>query len=824
MKHILIILLLSPIVLTGQIRGKVTDPQGNPIHGATISLKDTYQGTSSNENGLYEFKTNKSGSYTISVYNLGYQTISKTVNIDSFPYTLDFTIEQILEEIEEIVIQNRGNPADRIIREAIKHKKENGKKYDKYQVDFYSKGVLKVIDMPKKILGMDIDKDKELMDDLMLDSTRSGIVYLSETLSEVSFERPNKFKETIKASKVSGDDRGYSFNTARGTNFDFYSNYVPILGNIISPLADQAFSYYQFRLEQSFESDNHLIFKINVKPKRSSEPVAYGSIYIIDDTWEIYAIDLFVKGSSVNTPIIDSIRVQQQYVHHSSDDIWLKQSQNIQYAMSIFTVKIGGQFDHVFNNYQFRQTFEKGTFGRTMIKVEEESNTMSDDFWTSNRPFVLKPEEEVNYSRKDSLQQVRNSPSYLDSLDKARNKFKPSQIITGYTYRNSANKWAIGYNLLGNLDKFSFNAVQGFKADIGIHANKKSQNDLGQTAFSTDISYGFSDNKLRFSSSLNHRFSTKKYRQISLTGGSNVEQFNASKPISPFINMVASLFFKENFIKLYQRDYARLNYSETLFPGLGASIGVEYNQRSPLFIHTDYSFLKRDKVYESNNPLDPLDYDTAPFEKHRIAKWNLHLLINPGQKIIDRPDGIRYINKANIPTIALGYEQGFGSDHNFQMLAATVRHSVSMYNKGELQLHLKGGKFFNSGDMAFMDYKHFNGNQTHIGSSTGYLNRFMILPYYTNSTNDSYFETHAEHDFKGFILNKIPLLNKLGFSEIIGHHHFSVPDRASYQEFTIGLDKVGWGKFRPFRIDYIKSFQGGVRGDGFVLGLKFLSF
>lgn len=824
MNYILTLLLLFPLMALAQIRGEITDTQGTPIRGATITLKGSSQGTTSNENGKYEIKTSKTDTYTLTVYNLGYQTISKTVAIDTFPYTLDFALEPTIEVIEEVIIGNRGNPADRIIREAIAHKKINSQKYDRYQVDFYSKGVLKVIDLPKKIMGRDLDSDEELMDELMLDSTRSGIVYLSETMSEVFFERPYNFKETIKASKVSGNDRGYSFNTAMGANFDFYSNYVPILGQVISPLADRAFTYYRYSLEQSFESGDHLIFKINVEPIRISEPVAYGSIYIIDDTWEVYAVDLSVKGTSVNEPLIDSVRIQQQYIYQASERTWLKQSQHIHYGMSILGVRLGGFFVQVFNNYQFRQAFEKGTFGRTLVKVEAESNTMSDDFWANNRPFVLQAEEKTNYMCKDSLQQVRNSPAYLDSLDRVRNKFKPGQIITGYTYRSSRQKYEIGYDLLNNINKFSFNAVQGFTMAANLHASKRSQNDLGRTAFSTDISYGFSDRKFRFSSALSHRFSTKEYRQLTLSGGSDVEQFNNSKPISPFVNMIASLFFKENFIKLYQRDYTRLAYSDVLFPGLSASIGIEYNRRSPLSIHTDYSFLQRDIPYESNHPLDPTDYDTAPFENHRIAKWNLNLVINPGQRIIDRPDGLLYVNKRHVPTLRLGYEQGFASSHSFQLLTATIRQNVSLNNKGNLQLHLKGGRFFNGDNMAFMDYKHFNGNQTHIGSSAGYMDRFMLLPYYANSTNDSYFETHAEHNFNGFILNKIPWLNKLGFNEIIGHHHFSVPGRPSYQEFTVGLDKVGWGKFRPFRIDYVKSFQDGIVNDGFVLGLKFLRF
>ena len=45
---------------------------------------------------------------------------------------------------------------------------------------------------------------------------------------------------------------------------------------------------------------------------------------------------------------------------------------------------------------------------------------------------------------------------------------------------------------------------------------------------------------------------------------------------------------------------------------------------------------------------------------------------------------------------------------------------------------------------------------------------FNLLEYYKYYTNDKYAEFHSEYNFKGFILNKIPLLNKLNFHTVIG--------------------------------------------------------
>ena len=118
-----------------------------------------------------------------------------------------------------------------------------------------------------------------------------------------------------------------------------------------------------------------------------------------------------------------------------------------------------------------------------------------------------------------------------------------------------------------------------------------------------------------------------------------------------------------------------------------------------------------------------------------------------------------------------------------------------MGNKGYFQYNLKGGTFFNADDIAFTDYKHFNGNQINVGTANSYTDVFNNLPYYAFSTNKSYSEFHAEHDFRGYILGKIPLLNKLNFNLVVGAHNLSTQDNKPYQEYSVGLDNLGWEHF-----------------------------
>jgi hypothetical protein len=159
-------------------------------------------------------------------------------------------------------------------------------------------------------------------------------------------------------------------------------------------------------------------------------------------------------------------------------------------------------------------------------------------------------------------------------------------------------------------------------------------------------------------------------------------------------------------------------------------------------------------------------------------------------------------------------------DYEYDFIAMRVSWSETLANKGDFGFNIKAGKFFNAENIAFTDYKHFNGNQTHILTDETHLNSYNLLPYYTHSTNDSYFETHIEHNDKGYVMNKLPLLNLLQWNLIVGYNGIATPESKPYHEFTAGFDNIGFGKFRLFRVDYVRAYQGGFLTDGVMFGLK----
>ncbi|WP_445452699.1 DUF5686 and carboxypeptidase regulatory-like domain-containing protein [Flavobacterium sp. 25HG05S-40] len=815
-------LFLVTLTSFGQIKGTIVDDKGNPLPFVNIFEENTYIGTTSNEQGKYELNVRIPGNHTILFQYLGFKTNKQIVMLQNNAPTAIVDVIMIEENftLKEVVINTAENPANEIIRNAIKNKRDNAEKTARFKAEFYSRGIIRLKDAPKTIMGQKFDFFDEI-----LDSTRSGIIYLSETVSKITFQKPDKMKEVIVASKVSGKDNGFSFNNAASVNFDFYENYLPFEINVVSPIADNAFNYYKYKFEGSFFNENkQQINKIKVIPRRDNEPVMEGYIYIVDDSYAIYATDLSIKGNQMQSPAIDKLTLKQSYSYNSNNKIWIQNTQTIDFVAGMLSIKLNGRFTYVYSNFEFEKRFDKKTFTNEILSFEENANKKEDSFWNTIRPVPLTEEEATDYVKKDILQTKKKSKVYLDSIDKKRNKFKITDILYGYSYNNSYKKWSLNYD--GPLFSTSFNTVQGWRTSVGLSYTKRDEEKRTFTRIGSKFDYGFSEEKLRATASYVQKFNNTNNSTLYLNGGSSVNQFNQSNPISNVVNTVSTLFFKNNFMKVYEKNFVAATFAREIVNGIYLNAGVEYAERKPLFNTTDYTVIKNDDLYTSNNPLAPTDETTAAITKHNLVKTNVAMRFNFGQKYLTRPDGKFNIPNDDYPALTLGYEKAMAAtdkNYEYDFLAAKVNYDVTLGNKGIMQMVFKGGKFFNADNISFVDYRHFNGNQTHIGQAENYTNVFNLLPYYSASTNDSYFETHLEHNDKGYFMNKIPLLKYLKSQLVLGFHNLAIPERKPYQEFSVGLDNLGFGKLKFLRVDYVRSYQNGYQGDGVIFGLKFLN-
>ena len=817
-KIVLLVLLLHSFPSFSQIKGKVTDSDKNPISFVSIYPDKTITGTTSNDAGNYELNIKTPGNYTIVFQFLGYKTIKKIVSITDFPFQLNVVMVDEKVVLDEISINTGENPANKIIRKAIDNKSNNTDKFKEYTSSFYSRGLFKVKNAPEKILGQSLG-------DLGggLDSTRTGIIYLSETISEITFQKkPAEFKEKIIASKVSGSDNGISFNRAEEANFDFYSNAVLIAeNNLVSPISDNAFRYYRYELEGSFyEKNGRLINKIKVNPKRSKDRVFSGFIYIVEEDWAIYGVDLKASGEQIGIPIIEVLKFKQDYNYSESNKAWIKISQIIDFKFGLFGFNVDGRFSGAYSDYNFSPKFKKETFSNEVLSFAKGATEKDSLFWENLRPVALTSEEKKDYLLKDSIKETRKSKKYLDSLDKENNPIKITSLFTGYTYRNSFKDWSISIN--SPLTTISYNTVQGRNTTTTINYFK-SLNKTGKwIQAGANLNYSMSEKKIRPVFYFTKKWNSIQRPRIFISVGQKINQFNERNPISKFYNTIYSLFLKENYLKIYEKSFSKISYSQEILNGLYISGSLEYASRKPLFNTSNFVVFGRDIPFQSNNPIDPTNF-TAPFNTHNIASLNIGTSIVFDQKYVSYPNRKINFENSRYPSLSIRYRKNFGSnvsEYNSDVLISNIRQNISIGNLGEFNYNIRSGIFFEKKDIAFMDYLHANGNQLKLAPSNR-NSSFGLLNYYKFSTNDKYAEVHLEHNFKGRLLRNIPLLNTLNFHVVANAKGLFTGGRKPYSEFSLGLDNIGIGKWRFLRIDYVRSNFNGKKGDGFLFGISF---
>lgn len=804
---------LSATAQNFTLNGKVTNDNGSPVPFASVYLKNTSKGTSANSEGEYQLKL-AAGTYNLVFKAIGYRQQNQKLLVSS-NQSLDVKLAAEIYELNDVVIRSDGeDPAYAIIRKAVRKRKIHLREVDAYTTDVYIKGMQKLLAAPKKFLGRDIAK---MGKEMGLDSNRRGIIYLSESESKLSFMQPGHFREEMISSKVSGSNRAFSFNRASDMKVNFYENLQDWEGlsnrPIISPLADNGLFYYRYKYLGSVSENGESVNKIQVIPRRNGDPVFRGHIYILEDSWRIHGADLFLtKEANIN--IVDTLKINQQFIP-VGNKTWMPSSVKFDFTGGLFGFRFGGYFMAIYKNYDLSPALNRKEFTE-VLRIVKGVNKKDSAFWAQARPVPLTDEEKADYRKKDTLAAKRESKPYLDSLDRVNNKFKPVSFLigSGYNPRNRYKKEFYHFSSLAS--SVFYNTVEGFGLNYeAAYSRRIDSLNNKSVALSGKIRYGFSSNDL-YGTLVGNVPTGKSMFGFNL--GSDVMDLNNLGSITPLGNSINSLFYERNFMKLYEKKFVRLWLSRRISGGLVTTVSAEWANRKHLSNTTDYTFIDdKNNGFSSNNPFSPLS-DAEVFPENQSFRMGLRATYEFSKEYATYPTGKVY-QPSKYPQIGLSYTQSFkrvlGSDTQFSLLSFDVSKSdIKLGLYGKSAFWLGAGKFLNSSQMYYPDFKHFIGTQ-----SLGYtpkINSFLFLDYYSFSTEDKYLEGHFEHNFSGFITNKLPLIRKLKLQEIAGINYLATPVLKNYSEVYFGL------QYLTFRGSYGISYRDGKKADrGFRIAYGF---
>jgi len=847
----------------GGIRGTIKADDGTPLSYASIFVKQTGTGSATDLEGRYEV-TLPPGRYDVLFQYLGYESVNRVVEIGSDFIEINLTLRTHVMMLQNVTIKaGKEDPAYTIMRKAIAKAKYHTQQIDQYSAKVYIKGKGQLTDYPwlaKKALEKEgITKDR---------------IFISESVSEIKYTRPNKFEEKVIAVYSNAGDKSTAPNA-----YVFGSFYQPEIAETVSPLSPKSFSYYRFEYLGSFKDQQYEISKIKVTPRSRGDNVFDGMIYIVEDWWSIHSLEMKATKMGINFDI-------RQLYNPIEDKAWLPVSQQFKVDGKVFGFEFEGQYlatvkeyritlnpelqvemtviDEKVNkeeakvieqkfskkNQQLQQRLSEGKevtrkelnqlvkqYEKAEIKEQKEPDVILETnysvdslaykkdstFWADIRPTPLTLEEERGYHINDSITEVerkREEGDTLRSSKKGKKGFQIYDVIIGDTYKMGKTS-----DLRIHTPYGGFNTVEGFnliyrvsfykrwvKRDT-LDASKKPQ--TSRLEISPIARYAFSRELLTGKIRVDYRF---KNQRLTLEGGRYVEQFNSAIPIHPIINTFSSLLLGNNWIKLYERNFVDLNYSLRLNDKYTFRTSWSWSRRSELLNISDYTFFDTNKEdYTANAPIN-VELPSTSFDPNRAFTGSVSLEARPWLKYRIR-NGSKSRVPGSSPLLTLNYRKGFSgvadSEVDFDQVQIGIKHMVKIGIRGNLDVALQAGKFLNADKMYFMDYKHFNGNRTYFITSDP-VGSFRLLDYYENSTADQYFSANVHYHFRKFLVTRLPKVRMLGITENIFFNYLATPSSGNYTEVGYGLE----GILRIFRLEVAAAFRdGNYVQNGFRIGI-----
>lgn len=86
------------------IAGKLTDTKNKPLGGASITIKDSYDGTTSDSLGQFRFSTLETGTKTLEVTISGYTSYSNNISIMGKDIQLNIQLKELITELNAVVL------------------------------------------------------------------------------------------------------------------------------------------------------------------------------------------------------------------------------------------------------------------------------------------------------------------------------------------------------------------------------------------------------------------------------------------------------------------------------------------------------------------------------------------------------------------------------------------------------------------------------------------------------------------------------------------------------------------------------------------------
>lgn len=837
-----VFIFLVATVYSQGVKGRLTDTKNNPVPFAAVYDESTYAGTTSNAEGYYELKLSP-GKHSIIYKSLGYFVERRNVETGTGVITLNLTLNEQAYQLKDVVVTpGKEDPAYAIMRKVIGLAPYHLHQVKEYTADVYLRGTIHIIKMPKFISKrIEVNGKKGVI--------KTGDVYMEESINQIDFTAPDKYNQKVKSFRTNfpGENSVSPMQIVRS------SFYQPKIEEAISPLAPNAFSFYNYRYEGHSKEGEYTIFKIKVMPKRNSQQLLTGYIFIIDRLWCLHSVDVSqemffgkldykeifspVKGAwlpisyifYVNAGIMgvkadfkytSSVKYQKVVLNEKKpvktvkaedakeiaaapapkvDPKKQKRQQEIEKLMTKENlnnrdmVKLAGLMEkEAPGDTTSGKSLELKEENRTKVTVEKDAMKKDTAYWNTVRPIPLT---KVETGMSDSIKLPGSDTTKKDTTAVKKKKKEKNKFVQfvfegkGFTMFDSTAH--LQYRGLITVRNFDFNTVDGLVFRQRFNANIKIDS-AHKLFINPGISYAFSRKAFMWHVNANYPYAPMRGGSVTLNYSRSSADYNLVGPVSPEINALTSLFFRRNYKKYYEDHQISISNSIDIANGLRFIAWAGYRQVSMLENTTNYSFFyRKTREYSPNLPVSEHDALQNNVDNTE-AYFSVRLNYTPQYYYRVRNGRKQYI-KSKYPTFTALYRNAvpgvFGSTASFSYFELGARQVKNWGMGHSFSWNITYGNYFNVKNIFLSNYRFFNNEPLPV--NLGNVRNSYFLPgLYENYTNKGFVESHIVFTTPYLLVKYLPFLSNKIWLENLQFNYLYANKSGNYWETGYSISQI----------------------------------
>jgi hypothetical protein len=500
----LLLILLLPCKIFAQeqfVAGTITDSATRePLAFVSIIYNKTGQGVVTNLDGVFKIPK-AAGIQFLKLRYVGYQEKAIPYNTAKFSKHLYIALSPDPTDITEVIVYPTENPAHRIIKLASDNRiNNNPERSGPFSYIAYDKLVFG-LEGDSSLMKNDTARFRELMQDtLRYGMNREGKIdvrrllekqylFMMESVSSRKFVAPDKNKEEIIASRVSGLSQPSFMVMARQfQSFSFYENFVTIADRqFLNPISTGSTDKYFFNIEDTLYSEYaDTVFIISFRPlKGRNFEGMKGVLYINSNGYAVQNV-LAEAYEQKDGPVSVSIQQQYDFVHNQRWFPVLLHStirfNPKQFGYKDTPVNMVGSGKSYIVNIDFSPQYQPSEFSDVQIEVKPDAHKQPEAEWNRWRTDSLSSRELETYRVIDSLGKAEHLDRTITSME---------TILTGYL---PGHYW--NFDIRRFID---YNPYEGFRLGLG---GRTTSNVSRFFTLGGYFAYGLKDKTIKYSGSL----------------------------------------------------------------------------------------------------------------------------------------------------------------------------------------------------------------------------------------------------------------------------------------------------------------------------------